>query len=462
MFCWDKFILQGIAFLNPRDVLMAMTSKVDFTSIVPSHDFDEMVFSYFNPRLLATVENDDTKYKSQSIAELKDSIRTHGLQQNLIVNKVENQYYLLDGHRRFEAIRQLVSENTLCFNEERKSWIKAAELFAQLEVVVHNNLSTQDAFSKVFCIDNNKITFEEHIIIKFIDFCQKLSISKQSIAKIIHKQLPYVESVISMLSKVENDEHLKEELFSGKIEMSAAVELLESYEDSDERKEVMEKAWQHAEERIQKTIKKLDDGILTAVVKFNKAKQAKQDLVSAGKFDEVADVDDAISKHMDEMEERKDQRRKASTSGITKSDLQTAKTAVSKKKGVPETPTPVSDTKPKNINKKFASWQNAVRQIINNGNCLKSGDFVPPLINMFLDNFLTTIQSDADAETEIDSFIEAWAPQFLDNGLDTNAGDDSIKDKSDNKKSPFDDDDADLTNIPKTEMKEEEENSDID
>jgi hypothetical protein len=267
---------------------------------------------------------------------------------------------------------------------------------------------------------------------------------------------------MSLLSKVENDEHLKEELFSGKIEMSAAVELLESYEDSGERKEVMEKAWQFAEERIQKTIKKLDDGILTAVVKFNKAKQAKQDLVSAGKFDEVPDVDDAISKHMDEMEERKDQRRKASTSGITKNDLQTAKTAVNKKKGVPETPAPISDTKPKSINKKFASWQGAVRQIINNGNCLKNGDFVPPLINIFLDNFLTTIQSDSDAETEIDAFIEAWAPQFLDNGLDTNAGDDSIKEQSDNKKSPFDDDDADLTNVPKTEIKEKDEEHDID
>jgi hypothetical protein len=457
----DEFILQGIVPLNPQDYVMAMTSKIDFSSIVPSHDFDEMVFAYFNPRLLATAENDDTKYKSQSIAELKDSIRTHGLQQNLIVNKVENDYYLLDGHRRFEAIRQLMSENILCFHEERKSWVKANELFSQIEVTVHNNLSTQDAFSKVFCIDNNKITFEEHILIKFIDFCQKCSISKQTIAKIVHKQVPYVESVLSLLSKVKNDEHLQEELFAGKIEMSAALELLENYENSDDRKEVMEKAWELAEERIQKTIKKLDDGILTAVVKFNKAKQAKQDLVSAGKFEEIPDVDDAISKHMDEMEERKDQRRKASTSGITKTDLQSAKTAVNKKNGITETPEPVTEAKPKSINKKFASWQNAVRQIINSGNCLKSGDYVPPLINMFLDNFLTTIQSDADAETEIDAFIEAWAPQFMENGLDTNAGDDSIKEQSDSKKSPFDDDDTDLTNIPKTETKEEEE-SDID
>ena len=65
-----------------------------------------------------------------------------------IINRIDNKNYLLDGHRRREAISQLIKEDAVCFNEKAKSWVKASLLYSKMNVQFHENLHTADAFSK--------------------------------------------------------------------------------------------------------------------------------------------------------------------------------------------------------------------------------------------------------------------------------------------------------------------------
>ena len=215
--------------------------QIDFSDIVPSHDYDEKIFQYFNPRLLINSKNDNS-YASQSIAELKDSIRMFGLQQMFIINRIDNKNYLLDGHRRREAISQLIKEDAVCFNEKAKSWVKASLLYSKMNVQFHENLHTADAFSKVFCIDNYKIVFDDNVIIKFIDYCNQANIAKENIAKMCHKPIPYVKQVLSILSGLEDDDTLKEQLFEGKIVLSAAEDLVEEFPEANDRNDIIEQA----------------------------------------------------------------------------------------------------------------------------------------------------------------------------------------------------------------------------
>ena len=404
-----------------------------------------MVFSYFNPRLLTTNES-DPKYKTQSIAELKDSIRMYGLQQPLMVNKSNGEYNLLDGHRRYEAISQLVKDDTLCFNECRKSWVKAKELYENVEVQVFENLTTTDSFAKVFCIDNNKKNFDEHVIVKFIDYCLKASVAKQNIARMCHKSVQYVEQIMSSIQKLSKDEYLRDQVFEGKIEVSVANDLLNDYPNEDDRKEMIDCAWELAEERTQRIIKKLDDSILTAVVKLNKAKRTKQDLVAQGKFEEIPDVDNAIDQHMQEVDERKTQRSRQ-TPTISKKDVTTAAQTTNKtpKSGASTSNAP----KQKISSKQITAWHNAVKKCIDNNHLTKDGEYVPPLINMFLDDLMKTMMEN-DEDIDYAGFLQNWVPQFVDNGLDTNAGDTGTK--SETKSSPFDDDDNDLANVKREEV----------
>lgn len=53
----------------------------------------------------------DNFYKMSQIEELKDSLKTYGIQQNLVVMNLKNgRYELLSGHRRHYAAKQLVAE----------------------------------------------------------------------------------------------------------------------------------------------------------------------------------------------------------------------------------------------------------------------------------------------------------------------------------------------------------------
>jgi len=424
--------------------------QIAFEDIVPSHDYDEKIFQYFNPRLLVNSKNDNS-YASQSITELKDSIRMFGLQQMFIINRVDNKNYLLDGHRRREAISQLIKEDALCFNEKLKSWIKASVLYGTINVQFHENLHTADAFSKVFCIDNNKIVFDDNVIIKFIDYCNQANIAKENIAKMCHKPIPYVKQVLSILSGLEDDDTLKEQLFEGKIVLSAAEDLVEEFPDTNDRNDIIEQAWDYAEERAKRKIQKIDDSILTAVVKLNKAKQAKSDLVASGSFSEIPDVDKEISQHLQEVQERKEQR-KRQTPTINKKDTEHA----AKIKGKTPKSSGSKPKAPKISSKQIVLWHDAVKKCSKNGNLTDNGDYIPPIINMFLDDLMKTM-ADNEEDVNYSTFLQHWVPLFIENGLDTNA---CAETETKEIKTPFDDD-SDLSNVVRVEDEEEEEEEDL-
>ena len=57
--------------MNPKDSDQIFES-VPFTQINPSHDFDEKVFNYFNPRIF-TNKNNEVKYTQEEIDFMKQS-----------------------------------------------------------------------------------------------------------------------------------------------------------------------------------------------------------------------------------------------------------------------------------------------------------------------------------------------------------------------------------------------------
>ena len=72
---------------------------------------------------------------------------------------------------------------------------------------------------------------------------------------------------------------------------------------------------------------------------------------------------------------------------------------------------------------------------------------------MFIDDLMKTME-DNEEDVNYGTFLQQWVPQFLDNGLDANAGMEAATDAI---KTPFDDDDSDLSNVVRTEQQEDEE-----
>lgn len=440
--------------MNPKDSDQIFDS-VPFAQINPSHNFDEKVFNYFNPRIF-TNKNNEVKYTQEEIDFMKQSIIKHGLLSPLILNKSEDDYYILDGHRRHEAIRQLIAENADCFKQTTKTWVKAQEYFSTIKAQIFKNLTTSDAFTKAFHIDSNKIAFSENVVIKFIDYCCQYNQKKEFIANMCNKTVAYVKNVIQVIKTLENDEILKQHLFDGKIALNVVEKLVNDYKNIEERHEIIDSALAFAEERSKQKIEKIDDLILTAVTKINRTKQNKADAVSRGDFSEVEKLDDDLMSHMNNLNERKEQRNRIMPTinstdiskvtenkseknnkniNLTNQDMQTSSKETNDAS--------LTAGKLKTFAKYFSDWHEQVETMISNHNLTKDGDFVPPLINNFVNDLLKILRDRCDDMT-YEQFIYNWVPKFVSNGLASEANDQPI---NENQIQTSDDDNDELTGI---------------
>jgi len=387
--------------------------SVQFDKIIPSHDFQEKIFQFFNPRLFHNVDV-SANYSEAEIETLKESIKNKGLQDILVVNKVDGIYYLLEGHRRREAINILRSKNDLCYDEKQKAWVSARELYDKVPVKVYENLSATEAFAKVFCIDNHRINFSENVVYRFIDFCLQSGLRKETIAKMCDKSVAQVSKIISLLTMASTDEFIKNKFLQGNIDSDALETLMTEFTTPEDRKEAYDKAMEHAQERTKSKLSKMDSLILSLHTKVNKAKQQKAQAVAVGDFSRASEIDTEISEHLAGLEERKSTRNRESTAPakISKIDTSKAKDEIT---GSPaETVIP---EKPQKFNSShFNDWKRQVQKVIDKGNLTNKSEEIPSILNLFVDDLLKTI-ADTSGCINYDEFISLWASKFTENGL---------------------------------------------
>jgi hypothetical protein len=61
--------------------------------------------------------------------------------ENLHVNHIDGEYVLIDGHRRHEAISQLIAENAQCYDRHTNKYVYAKDIYSNIIVTVHNGLN---------------------------------------------------------------------------------------------------------------------------------------------------------------------------------------------------------------------------------------------------------------------------------------------------------------------------------
>ncbi|GAA3266824.1 Chromosome (plasmid) partitioning protein ParB [Lactococcus lactis subsp. lactis] len=90
-----------------------------FTDIVKTDDDKNKRINVINLTPEELIENKKNNYELSDIEQLADSIEQLGLLQPLLVKKVSSgKYEIVAGHRRFNAIKKLISENRINTNYE--------------------------------------------------------------------------------------------------------------------------------------------------------------------------------------------------------------------------------------------------------------------------------------------------------------------------------------------------------
>jgi hypothetical protein len=393
-------------------------SRISFADIRPAKDFDEMDFQFFNPRILDANNRENYGFSEEEIENLKKSIKSKGLMESFHVNLIDNEYVLIDGHRRHEAIRQLIEENAQCYDRITNQYLYAKDIYTNILVNVHHNLNPSECFSRAFESDSNKVSFGENASIRFIDYCVSFHMNENNILKMCGKSITWLKNTIKLLQKVNKDREIKSALLDGRINASAASSLME-IDNEEERKEIFQKALEKAKEDYNQKIEQQDKNINNTKKKIKKAEKMKVDAENLG---DLEDADALIEKHASTLEERKRERSDLSPR-INSKNLEDAIDDIDSSeiddKSEDETPAPKTKQPKLSMKSIRDSWTKDIAASIARDHMTDEHEAITPILN---NCFADMIKAMFDEKISYQDFIYRWSTRFAEAGLPDNAG----------------------------------------
>ena len=398
--------------------------RVSFFDIKPAKDFDEFEFGFFNPRILDAKSRENYGFSQEQIEQLKDSIKSKGLMESLHVNNINGEYILIDGHRRHEAISQLLEENAICYDSHTNQHINAKDLYANILVRIHHGLNASQCFSRSFESDSNKISFGENATIRFVDYCVSFNMPENKVLEMCGKTISWLRYATKLLQKLNQDDEIKSALLDGRINASAANSLMD-IADEEERQRVFETAIQKAKDDYEDKVNKQDNAIANTKRKLKKAVEKKQEVEEFGDIDDISDVDALIEKHTSTLEERKRERNDI-TPRINSKNIEEAIDDIDAEPIIDSTEEePAAPKKSKiKITMKSArdNWVKDIEESIARGHMTDEHEAIIPILN---NCFADMIKAMFDEKISYQDFIYRWSTRFTEAGLPVNAGEDT-------------------------------------
>lgn len=396
-------------------------TRIPFNSIKPAKEFDEFEFGFFNPRILDSKNRENYGFSKEEIENLKNSIKSKGLMENFHVNSIDDEYVLIDGHRRHEAISQLIAEDALCYDRHTNKYVHAKEIYSEIVVVLHRGLNPAQCFSRAFESDSNKISFGENATIRFIDYCVNFNMSENKIIEMCGRSISWFRYATKLLQKVNEDSEIKNALLDGRINATAANSLMD-IADVEERQRVFETALQKAEQDYAEKVKKQDLAISNTKRKLKKAEKKKEEAETVGDVEDATDADALIEKHTATLEDRKRERNEI-TPRINSKNVEEAIDDIDsseiENKSEEET-LPTKSKSPKLTMKSIRdSWTKDIDAAIARGHMTDEHEAITPILN---NCFADMIKAMFEEKISYQDFVYRWSTRFAEAGLPDNAG----------------------------------------
>ena len=156
-------------------------------------------------------------FDQQSLIDLSDSIKTHGLIQPIVVRQIEDKYEIIAGERRWRASKLALLKEIPCIIKEVDS--EGSAKLALIENIQRENLNS----------------IEEALAYK--ELMADYSLTQEDISKIIGKSRSYVANTLRLLNL---DEKIIDLISNGKLTSGHGKALL-SIKDKEEQLKVAEK-----------------------------------------------------------------------------------------------------------------------------------------------------------------------------------------------------------------------------
>jgi hypothetical protein len=258
---------------------------------------EEEKLRFFNPRAVELgVDAEIVGFASAQIDALKSSIRSTGLLNPLLGRFKDDRISLIEGHRRWVALNQLVEEDAPCYDAVSGATVPASALYGFVLMRVYDtNTSDEDCFSLSFQEDRCKVKFGAGAEIRFVHHCLMRGVTDAKIMEILDATPEWLKETKSLIRSFEDDEVILQAMFNDRLNRTAAKSLA-AIEDIEERREVFQNATEEANLDCQAKISKIQKSISSIDNKIDMAKTKK---VVSQHMEESCDAD----KYDDDIEE---------------------------------------------------------------------------------------------------------------------------------------------------------------
>ena len=389
--------------------------QVDFAAvIVETPDADESdSLKFVNPRSIDSNVADSIGFGVEDMEQLKESIRTKGLLNPLMgrIKEVKGQdgvlqkVSLINGHRRYAAIGELLEADAPCFDPVTRQTVNAKSLYKQILFKIFDAQDDFECYILAFEEDRTKVKFGSGTEAKFVQHCRSRMIPDDQILKMTGNSPEWLQNTYSLIDSLINDEVILNHWFNCKIDRGLTKHL-SSIENVEERHEKMYSAISNAQERYNIKLEKINASIESKIDKIEVLSASKACDEFAGR---IADADEKQARIEELEEEVGECKKKRTTTGgrAGKADL---KKFMRGKEGDAD-----SDTIPA-THRISVKWPEFFKKIVQNGGALPENEDVimPEVLSAYSIALLKAVE---DSKGDQGEFMTQWISKFKASGL---------------------------------------------
>lgn len=392
--------------------------KVDIEKIQVEKSSDEQDaadgdISFFNPRTLSeTFDYCAAGCGADEMRSLQNSIQERGLLSSLIARVKDGNVSLINGHRRLNAIKQLIEQDELCYDPVSGTNKKAKDLYSNIAVKIFDEIDEIDAYLLAFEEDRTKVKFGAGTEYKFVQHCVDRDIEDSKITKMTGNNQSWLDSVKSLLNRLSGDNEILDSLFSNRMNIAAAKKL-SLYENATERYDAFKEASKKAEEDMEYKKQKQEKSIINTKKKIENALAEKVQAKFSGN-EEAENAADALIESYRAQEEQQKETLETIQPRVTGKNIISppAKNNIGKRQAAK----PKKDTKDKvSIGDQSLKVADIIGRWIHPLENLRGVDSNIPII--LIDYTKELLDAVIDNEIEPQDFINKWVSIFENKGL---------------------------------------------
>ncbi|RDJ35102.1 MAG: hypothetical protein DWQ19_09720 [Crenarchaeota archaeon] len=275
--------------------------------------------TFFNPRLVA---GNRRGFSKEEMSELREAIRTEGLEHPLTLRSIGNKLQLISGERRLRCIQKLIKDDSKCYNPATKEWVPAAELYEYVEARIGEH-DDQTAWKLAYSANDKAIGIGERATIALVRELRAANYDDKQIMAITGKSITWLKDT-DLLNTLDKD--TLDALDGDQINRTVAIELAK-IDNIAQRLGLLETARNIAVQRLEIMKEKLEKEVAASESKADMSRAYAVEAEYNGQSKIAADAEakaEALEAKAAEKQAQADQLN-VSSPKVTSKDLQKAK-----------------------------------------------------------------------------------------------------------------------------------------